>query len=169
MNSSTRNTKTSRSRNNHYAIVIGGSLADLLTARVLADHFSHVTIIERDLFTADPHPRPGVPKSRHIHALSPRGLRIVEGLFPRIRHELEAAGAVPLDIGNDVAWLTPEGWAIKFRFRNRSLVFYSRPAGSHGSLPHQPIAQRKHRSWARSHRPAPRALQENFRRSYLSA
>src|SRR5262249_32078988 len=95
---------------NHYAIVIGGRLAGLLTARVLADHFSHVTIIERDLFTADPRPRPGVPQSRHIHALLPRGLRIVEGLFPRIRHELEAAGAVPLDIGNDVAWLTPEGW-----------------------------------------------------------
>jgi len=123
MNSSTRNTKTSRSRNNHYAIVIGGSLAGLLTARVLADHFSHVTIIERDLFTADPHPRPGVPQSRHIHALLPRGLRIVEGLFPRIRHELEAAGAVPLDIGNDVAWLTPEGWGIKFRSGIEALSF----------------------------------------------
>ena len=30
------------------AIVIGGSLAGLWTARVLADHFEQVTILERD-------------------------------------------------------------------------------------------------------------------------
>ena len=107
----------------YQAIVIGGSLAGLLTARVLADHFAHVTIIERDVFTADPRPRPGVPQSRHIHALLPRGLRIVERLFPGIRRELEAAGSIPLDIGNDVAWLTPEGWGIKFRSGIEALSF----------------------------------------------
>jgi flavin-dependent dehydrogenase len=105
----------SQSRNNHYAVVIGGSLAGLLTARVLSDYFSLVTIIERDVFTPDPRPRPGVPQSRHIHALLPRGLQIVERWFPGIRHELETSGAIPLDIGNDVSWLTPEGWGVKFR------------------------------------------------------
>ncbi len=30
----------------HQAIVIGGSIAGLLTARVLADHFADVTIID---------------------------------------------------------------------------------------------------------------------------
>jgi hypothetical protein len=30
------------------AIVIGGSLAGLMTARVFADHFTHVFVLERD-------------------------------------------------------------------------------------------------------------------------
>jgi 2-polyprenyl-6-methoxyphenol hydroxylase-like FAD-dependent oxidoreductase len=36
---------------NHFdqqAVVIGGSLTGLMTARVLADHFDRVTILERD-------------------------------------------------------------------------------------------------------------------------
>jgi hypothetical protein len=45
MNRATRTQqKLPQSGNNNYAIVIGGSLAGLLTARVLADHFSHVTV-----------------------------------------------------------------------------------------------------------------------------
>jgi len=32
----------------HHAAVIGGSLAGLMSATVLADHFDRVTIFERD-------------------------------------------------------------------------------------------------------------------------
>ena len=33
-----------------HAVVIGGSMAGLLAARVLSDHFERVTIVERDRF-----------------------------------------------------------------------------------------------------------------------
>jgi flavin-dependent dehydrogenase len=33
-----------------HAVVLGGSLAGLLAARVLAEHFEHVTLIERDAY-----------------------------------------------------------------------------------------------------------------------
>ena len=33
-----------------HAVVIGGSLAGLMAARVLSDHFSRVTILERDAY-----------------------------------------------------------------------------------------------------------------------
>ena len=33
-----------------HAVVLGGSLAGLLAARVLADHFEEVTLIERDAY-----------------------------------------------------------------------------------------------------------------------
>jgi integrase len=37
-----------------HAVVIGGSVAGLLAARVLADHFARVTVIERDRLLAQP-------------------------------------------------------------------------------------------------------------------
>jgi hypothetical protein len=40
------------------AVVIGGSLAGLMTARVLADHFDTVTILERDCIESGPMLRP---------------------------------------------------------------------------------------------------------------
>ena len=109
--------------NSDHAIVVGASLAGMLTARVLAEHFTDVTVIERDFLPGDASPRPGVPQSRHIHALLPRGLQIVERLFPGLRQELQGYGAVPLDIGNDVAWLTPQGWGIQFESGIEALSF----------------------------------------------
>ena len=37
-----------------HAVVIGGSIAGLLAARVLADHFASVTVIERELLRHGP-------------------------------------------------------------------------------------------------------------------
>ena len=52
-----------------HAVVIGGSLAGMLAARVLSDHFDQVTIIERDRFPDEPISRPGLPQARHLHVL----------------------------------------------------------------------------------------------------
>ncbi|HEY7098685.1 MAG TPA: hypothetical protein VH437_18295 [Terriglobales bacterium] len=105
------------------AIVVGGSLAGLLTARVLSDHFAEVRLLEKDPLSDDVRPRPGVPQSQHLHALLPRGLNIIESLFPGICEELRSYGAIPLDIGDDVAWLTPQGWGVKFRSELEALSF----------------------------------------------
>jgi 2-polyprenyl-6-methoxyphenol hydroxylase-like FAD-dependent oxidoreductase len=48
----------------HHAVVIGASMAGLLAARVLSDHFEQVTIIERDKLTGEAKPRKGVPQGR---------------------------------------------------------------------------------------------------------
>jgi hypothetical protein len=45
------------------AVVIGGSMAGLLAARVLADRFDRVTVIDRDRFPDGPQFRKGVPQS----------------------------------------------------------------------------------------------------------
>ncbi|WP_211175858.1 hypothetical protein [Brasilonema sp. UFV-L1] len=34
--------------NGSHAVVIGGSMAGLLAARILVEHFEHVTVVERD-------------------------------------------------------------------------------------------------------------------------
>ncbi|HXG93699.1 MAG TPA: 2-polyprenyl-6-methoxyphenol hydroxylase-like oxidoreductase [Blastocatellia bacterium] len=96
------------------AVVIGGSLAGLLTARILADHFDRVTVIERDRYPEQPVSRKGVPQARHLHAMLMRGLLIIEELFPGIRDELIEAGAPVIDTSADLAWLTPGGWGKRF-------------------------------------------------------
>lgn len=96
------------------ALVIGASIAGLLAARVLSDHFERVTLIERDRLPAEPEPRVGVPQSRHFHGLLVGGYLVLEQLFPGFGAEMQAAGALPVDLALDVAWYTPAGWGVRF-------------------------------------------------------
>jgi 2-polyprenyl-6-methoxyphenol hydroxylase-like FAD-dependent oxidoreductase len=84
-----------------HAIVIGGSIAGLLAARVLAEQFEQVTIVDRDCLPLTAEPRRGVPQSVQPHVLFARGYQILEELFPNIGEALAAAGAVPFDWGKD--------------------------------------------------------------------
>jgi len=97
-----------------HALVIGGSMAGLLSARVLSERFGRVTIVERDHFPEGPEFRKGVPQSRHLHVFMMRGRMISDKLFPGLSEELEEAGAVPVDSANDFEWLTPAGFAPRF-------------------------------------------------------
>ncbi|NWG16128.1 MAG: FAD-dependent monooxygenase [Chloroflexi bacterium] len=96
------------------AIVIGGSLVGLMAARVLADYFEQVTIIERDRFPAGPEPRAGVPQARHLHVLLARGNQIMQRLFPGLDAELDAAGVSRVELGYDTAIYTRGGWGPRF-------------------------------------------------------
>jgi 2-polyprenyl-6-methoxyphenol hydroxylase-like FAD-dependent oxidoreductase len=62
------------------ACVLGGSIAGLLAARVLADHAHTVLIIERDQVNVEGRPRAGVPQDRQGHGLLPGGLAQIERL-----------------------------------------------------------------------------------------
>ena len=53
----------------YHAVVLGGSMAGLLAARVLSNHFDHVTIVERDPVHDQPESRKGQPQTRHLHVL----------------------------------------------------------------------------------------------------
>jgi 2-polyprenyl-6-methoxyphenol hydroxylase-like FAD-dependent oxidoreductase len=75
-----------------HAVVLGAGMGGLLSARVLADHFERVTLVERDLLPDEPRPRRGLPQARHVHVLLPRGGRIMEDLFPGFLAELTEAG-----------------------------------------------------------------------------
>ena len=48
------------------AVVLGGSMAGLLAARVLADHYDRVIVIDRDPLTTTVRHRRGVPQDRHL-------------------------------------------------------------------------------------------------------
>lgn len=84
-----------------HAIVIGASMAGLLAARVLTDHFDQVTVLERDQLPDHPDFRKGVPQAHHIHALLARGAQIMEQFFPGVFHELVEQGCVKVDQAKD--------------------------------------------------------------------
>ncbi len=108
-----------------HAVVIGGSMAGLLAARVLSDHFARVTVIERDRFPEEPVPRRGVPQAHQLHVLLRRGRVILERLFPGLGGELVSAGCPVVDMANDLAWLTPAGWGTRFP-SELALISFSR-------------------------------------------
>lgn len=86
-----------------HAIIIGGGIAGLLAARVVADHFEKVTLIERDHYPDKPVFRAGAPQGRQLHFLPLRGQRTLEALFPGIGEKLLAQGAIERAYGAEGA------------------------------------------------------------------
>ncbi|WNG94099.1 NAD(P)/FAD-dependent oxidoreductase [Mycobacterium sp. ITM-2016-00318] len=80
-----------------HAIVLGASMAGLLAARVLADSYRAVTLVERDELPEAVGNRRGVPQGRHAHGLLGRGSLILADLFPGFEAELVTAGVPAFD------------------------------------------------------------------------
>lgn len=92
-------------RGERHAVVVGGSLAGLLAAHVLAGHADRVTVVERDRFPDGTGARPGVPQGRHPHVLLQGGQIAMESLLPGFLAELRAAGAPRVGMPSDmVLW-----------------------------------------------------------------
>jgi 2-polyprenyl-6-methoxyphenol hydroxylase-like FAD-dependent oxidoreductase len=86
------------------AVVLGASLAGLLAARVLADAYPQVTVIDRDQLPQTPMNRRGVPHGRHAHGLLTGGQQALEELFPGLTAELVAHGAPVGDVLANGRW-----------------------------------------------------------------
>ena len=93
----------------HHAVVIGGSLAGLMSATVLADYFDRVTVFERDKLEDRPVLHKSVPQGNHIHALLLSGQHVMSLLYPGFTEELKALGAVRFRQGIDIAFYGPHG------------------------------------------------------------
>jgi 2-polyprenyl-6-methoxyphenol hydroxylase-like FAD-dependent oxidoreductase len=75
------------------AIVLGGSVAGLLAARVLAEHAESVVILDRDEPESDAGSRARVPQSAQVHALLPAGRVQLDRWFPGFSDQAVAEGA----------------------------------------------------------------------------
>lgn len=92
------------------AIVVGGSIAGMCSARVLREFYDEVVVLDRDHYPARRDHRAGVPQSRHAHALLVRGQRELERLFPGFVSRMCAAGALRFDAGRSIAFRRAPGW-----------------------------------------------------------
>lgn len=77
-------------------------MGGLLAARVLADAYRRVTIVERDPLPESGLDRKGVPQGRHAHGLLPRGAQILDELFPGLLADLAADGVPVLRAPREV-------------------------------------------------------------------
>ena len=109
-----------------HAIVAGGSMAGLLAARVLADRYRRVTLVERDTLPQAAEHRRGVPQGRHTHALLVAGRGVLQELFPDLSAELVEAGAVEGDATADARWFF-EGAHLKRHKSGVRALLLSRP------------------------------------------
>ncbi|MEU2390303.1 FAD-dependent monooxygenase [Streptomyces sp. NPDC007369] len=97
------------------AVVVGGSYAGLVAARVLADFHEEVVLVERDPMDGDTGTHPSAPQGHHAHAMLAKGGEVLEGLFPGLRQELRDAGAPVFDYGEGIDFLLPTGTAPRSR------------------------------------------------------
>jgi 2-polyprenyl-6-methoxyphenol hydroxylase-like FAD-dependent oxidoreductase len=72
-------------------------MGGLSAARVLADFYDTVTVVERDVLPLTPDNRRWVPQGRHGHALLGRGLAALGELFPGFTDDLDDAGVPAID------------------------------------------------------------------------
>lgn len=95
------------------AVVVGASMAGLCAARVLADRFDEVLVMDSDELPSEPADRKGVPHGRHAHALLTVGGRRLNAWFPGIQDDLTAAGAVIFDPGSELYFFQAGGARLR--------------------------------------------------------
>lgn len=96
-------------QNGDHAVIVGGSMAGLMAARVLADGFRTVTVIERDPLPNESVARRGTPQAEHIHLMHEGGRQTLEDFFPGYSADLTRNGAVLIDMASDLQMYAGDG------------------------------------------------------------
>jgi len=92
-----------------HAVVVGAGVAGLSAARVLADGFDEVTVVDRDTLPDTPVARRGVPQSGHIHVLLVAGQATLDDLCPGFGADVLAGGGLLIDGTRDVCFYAEGG------------------------------------------------------------
>lgn len=93
------------------AIVIGGGIAGLASAKVLQKYFDDVILYD-----------PGLPaQANHLHVLMKRGQTILESLFPGILNRLKDHQCPEIDWANDTLWINQSGEFPRYESDVRAL------------------------------------------------
>lgn len=94
------------------AIVIGGSIAGLLSARILSEYFQQVVILDRDELPKTSEARRGVPQSVQPHVLLTKGYRILAEFFLDLPQQLQTNGALTIDWAREFKHFVAGHWGI---------------------------------------------------------
>ncbi|MGW1200598.1 NAD(P)/FAD-dependent oxidoreductase [Streptomyces sp. NPDC002536] len=98
------------SANGRRSVVLGGGMAGMLAAAVLADHGHDVVVVERDRLPDTARARKGVPQARHAHLMMSGGARVIESLLPGVSEQWLTAGARRIPLPTGLVSLLVQGW-----------------------------------------------------------
>ena len=104
--------RASRDSLNETAVVVGASIAGLLSGRVLTSHFKRVIILDRDELPNSPQARRGVPQSVQPHVLLTKGYRLLEEFFPGIGQQLHHNGVLKIDWATEFKHYSAGHWGL---------------------------------------------------------
>jgi 2-polyprenyl-6-methoxyphenol hydroxylase-like FAD-dependent oxidoreductase len=97
------------------ALVVGGGIAGLAAAGVLARHFEAVTLLERDEYPDEPAVRPHAAQGAHVHILLAGGLYTLSRLVPDLPRWLDEMGLREGDLTHNVRTASGDRWLPKVR------------------------------------------------------
>jgi hypothetical protein len=107
----------------YHAVVVGASMAGLLAARVLQEHFEQVTVVDKDPEQGMPHPRKGVPQGEHGHVLLVGGASVLAELFSGLFVDLIKHGSVVINMAaGEFRWFYYGDWKLD---PNTEIILYS--------------------------------------------
>lgn len=92
------------------AVVIGGSIAGMATAKVLLEKYERVIVLEKDPHHRRMEGRPGAAQGWHLHHLLIAGQRQLETVFPSIIDDMVEAGAFRVDMGEQYRLMLAGDW-----------------------------------------------------------
>jgi 2-polyprenyl-6-methoxyphenol hydroxylase-like FAD-dependent oxidoreductase len=96
------------------AVVVGGSIGGSLAARVLAEYWDDVVVLDADALPRTAVPRSGVPHGPHFHGLLTRGREVFEELLPGFVDELRARDVPVWSTTRASQHYRRYGWAPRF-------------------------------------------------------
>jgi hypothetical protein len=80
--------KEAMARLGDHAVVIGGSIAGLITARALVDYFNQIKVLERDEIEDRPTIHKSIPQGNHLHGLRQGRQQVLSSLYPGFADDL---------------------------------------------------------------------------------
>jgi 2-polyprenyl-6-methoxyphenol hydroxylase-like FAD-dependent oxidoreductase len=115
------------SRVGRRAVVVGAGIGGLSAAGALAKHFDEVVVLERDRLAKSAGSRRGTAQDGHPHALLAGGQQALDEIFPGFAMDLVRAGAVRIQLAQDVRYERADVGALPQRDLGLSLLGASRP------------------------------------------
>lgn len=108
------------------AVVLGGSIAGLFAARVLADAYDEVLIVDRDKLVGVKGVRRFCPQSHQANGLLARGVQVMEELFPGLTQEMVDHGVPTGDLSGSCRWYA-RGFRLKQQHAGLTTLGVVRP------------------------------------------
>lgn len=104
-------------------VIVGGGIAGLAAARVLADHFASVVVCDKDSHIGSADVRTGAPQGAHLHVLLKNGQMILRGLMPDVYEKIKTSQCKTIDWAQDTVWENKFGQLPRYESQAKTFAF----------------------------------------------